>query len=728
MISKTGVPVPPGFAITAAAYREFIDDNGFQELINEELAKTDINDTAAVTKASKNIRHLMSQGTFSAKIISAIETSFSECLQKNYGLDVKVAVRSSATAEDLPGASFAGQHDTFLNINKEQLLESVVNCFSSMYTPRAIVYRETKGFDHNEVAVSDAVQLMIDSEVSGIMFSKDPTHKETDSVAIDAIYGLGEYIVSGKVSADHFVVDKESGKLLKKEIATQKIMLTTDDTNKEVDVPKDMQSLPKLTDAEVQKLAEFAKALEKHYGTPQDIEWAKDRNSGELFIVQSRPITSLTESADRSGLDLSQYNSVQDNGVTASSGIGYGNVYVIKNQDDLNNFPEGAILVAKTTSPDYVPAMKKASAIITEAGSYVCHAAIIAREFGIPAIVAAESSIETLSNGDEVTVDADTHTVYSGEVSELMEIASKEIVKSKTQITSVEVEERPAKKGFYGWVGDLITSFVSNFKDKGEKYKEMPVGKIELVNSLVSPLNLTDAKSDEFSPENVETYHDIVRFVHEKAIDGMFKLKNQSISSNARKTITVSGGALEILDVGEALNSKGKIISEPLRAIHSIYQTDAADHKLGHETYNIIAASDYINASIDMGCHKATLDAMVTEESSNNFVTFQYIESGYAGSEKRKDLVKHLIGDEGFLFEEKTGPSSGSYYKGTLKATLKGASKDQSLEALKRAAAAAAAVKNMDNYREFQNAEKESLFKRCKEAFDDGRLDLRNVV
>ncbi|MCD6387115.1 MAG: phosphoenolpyruvate synthase [Methanophagales archaeon] len=446
LASKIKVPVPPGFAITAEAYRYFIDYNDIKGRLNKILSGIDVRDVQKLREKSAEIRELIESGEFPADLEAEIVKNY-EKLGERVGMkEPFVAVRSSATAEDLPGASFAGQQETFLDVRgSEAVLTAVKKAFSSLFTPRAIAYRVEKGFAHEKVALCAVVQKMVRSRSAGVMFTLNPVSGDADVVVIEGSWGLGEMIVQGTVRPDRFFVRKEDLSIVKREIGYKDKMLTRKEGSAggtiEKEVPADLREKPCLTDEQVRKLAEIGIKIERHYGTPQDIEWAVDDDTDEIFILQARPETvwSVKAAAEATKEEAGGAVAVSGcgipeeavsgeeggvaegkiilKGLAASPGIAHGKVQVVRDVSEIEDFEEGRILVTRMTSPDWVPAMRKAKAIITDEGGMTCHAAIVSRELGIPAIVGTGNATSVLKDGQEITVDAKRGIVYAGFVS-----------------------------------------------------------------------------------------------------------------------------------------------------------------------------------------------------------------------------------------------------------------------------------------------------------------------
>lgn len=433
---KAGFVVPDGFAITVSAYDVFLEENNLKKEIENILKVTDRNDPNQLNSAAKRIEGKILAGKVPDQVAKEILKSYkrlSGVLKK-----ALVAVRSSATAEDLPGASFAGQQATFLNIKGDaNLIEAVKKCWASLFTARAIFYREENKIPHEKVKISVIVQKMVQSEVSGVMFSIDPVTNEKDKIVIEAVWGLGEMIVQGAVVPDRYVVQKETFDILSKEISDQAIrLIKVGQETKEVEVPKKWREKQKISDKEIVKLARWADKLQKHYYFPQDIEWAKDKK--RIYIVQTRPVTTIPNASVREKITKTVTVDKDDliktaatpilRGVSASPGIGTGYVVIVKTAKDIERVKRGDVLVSVMTSPDFVPAMKKASAIVTDKGGQTSHAAIVSRELGIPCVVGTKEATAKLKDGMVVTVNGTQGLVFLGGK---VAVTTKEIPKEK---------------------------------------------------------------------------------------------------------------------------------------------------------------------------------------------------------------------------------------------------------------------------------------------------------
>ncbi len=426
---SAGIPVPPGFAVTAYAYKRFITETGIADKIIEMLKEVDVDDTEQLQRVAGEIQKLITSTPMPRDIETTIRLNYRK-LCENLGIEnVRVAVRSSATAEDLPDASFAGQQETFLNVEGEdEVVRKVRECWASLFTPRAIFYREKKGFDHRKVLISVAVQKMVNSRSAGVMFTIHPVTGEEDKIVIESAWGLGEFVVQGRVTPDEFVVDKKTLEIIEKRISTKEIALVYDPTqrrNVTVNLEPEKANAPSLSDEEVKILANYGIKIENHYGKAMDIEWAVDSDlpyPENIFIVQARPETVWSVKKDRSAkpaktISVPAERKILVRGLPASPGVAVGVVKVLFDPHKNSHLmEEGDVLVTKMTDPDWVPLMKKAAAIVTDEGGMTCHAAIVSRELGIPCIVGTKNATQELSTGTLVTVDATRGVVYEGKV------------------------------------------------------------------------------------------------------------------------------------------------------------------------------------------------------------------------------------------------------------------------------------------------------------------------
>ena len=461
---NAGLPVPGGFAITTAVYKELVIETESKNQIHDLLNNLDMDDFDSINSCSAQIRELIEKIPLPEALISEIQSSY-----RSLGDDIEVAVRSSATAEDLPSASFAGQMDSFLYIKGiENVLKSVKKCISSVFSSRAISYRHEKNFDHFIVLASVTIQKMLDPESAGVMFTLNPVTGATNEIYIEGSWGVGETIVQGKVDPDSFIVQKPELNISSRTINTKKLMTIRGATQgkfsiadrasaTEIDVPLDIQNKPSIDDNTVKLLSDYAVKIEKHYSKPMDIEWVLEKNSHQIFIVQARPETVHSKPQNNNEIILK--------GIGASSGVSFGPVNVILDIKNIASFIDKQVLVTQMTTPDWTPIMKRASAIITQSGGATAHAAIVSRELGIPCIVGAKDATNILKTGQEVTVDGSTGCIYDGKI----EIQNK----SETQSSSFESESWPI----------TATQIYMNLgsPDLIDKYKVLPFDGIGLM-------------------------------------------------------------------------------------------------------------------------------------------------------------------------------------------------------------------------------------------------------
>ncbi len=434
-LTEKGVRVPTGFATTAEAYRTFLAHNGLSDRISQALAALDVNDVTELARVGKEIRQWILETPFPAELDADIETAWNKMVADAGSDQISVAVRSSATAEDLPDASFAGQQETFLNINGlENVKEAMRHVFASLYNDRAISYRVHKGFAHDIVALSAGVQRMVrsDSGAAGVMFSIDTESGFEDVVFVTASYGLGETVVQGAVNPDEFYVHKptlRAGKpaILRKTMGSKLIKMTFTDSVQAgksvqvVDVPEQERKQFSISNEEITELAKYALIIEEHYGRPMDIEWGRDGLDGKLYILQARPETVKSQEKEQ-GSSLRRYTisgnkTVLCEGRAIGQKVGQGRVRLVKDASQMDIVQPGDVLVTDMTDPDWEPVMKRAAAIVTNRGGRTCHAAIIARELGIPAVVGCGNASQVLQEGQEVTVscaEGDTGLIYQG--------------------------------------------------------------------------------------------------------------------------------------------------------------------------------------------------------------------------------------------------------------------------------------------------------------------------
>jgi len=407
---RLGAPVPPGFCITVEVYWDFVKKNNLAREIKKELTLLNVENNELLERASAALKEAILRAPMPAETEREIISAYKKLGEENY-----VAVRSSATAEDSPGASFAGQQVTFLNVRGgERVVEAVRKCWASLFEPRSIYYRVKNGFDHSKVGIAVPVQKMVQSETSGVLFTADPTTANREKIIVEGAYGLGEVVVSGAVNPDHYVVDKKSGKLVEKKISRQTWTLKrVGRANERVRIAKGEQEVQKVPDALILEIAKIGVKIEKHYNFPQDSEWAIE--NGQVFFVQTRPITTLDKKLVGK-IKEDKTHRVILRGAAASVGAAAGKVQKVTSPTQLSKIEKGDILVAKMTNPSYVPAMKRASGIVTDQGGQTSHAAIVSRELAIPCVVGTEKATHILKDNQLITVDGAAGLVYEGDV------------------------------------------------------------------------------------------------------------------------------------------------------------------------------------------------------------------------------------------------------------------------------------------------------------------------
>jgi len=524
------VPVPPGFVVTAQAYDHFIKNAKLDEKIKELLSIIDYENTAQLDEITKQIRIFILDSKFpkeiEEEIIESYENlSFSEDYSEEKNpLDflkaasepIFVAVRSSATTEDLADASFAGQQDSFVNIKgNSELLKHIKKCFASLFTSRATYYRHKKGFKHEEASLAVVVQKMVDSEKSGVIFSKDPSYKN-NNIIIEAVWGLGEGIVSGRITPDKYVISQDI-QIISKKISNKKVALTRDSGgNKQIiKLREEKANQQVLSEHEIHELAEISLKLEEHYQKPQDIEFAIE--TGKIYIVQTRPITTIENRIEK-GREIS--GEIILTGIPASPGIASGKIKIIEDLKDLSKITKGDILVTRMTNPDMVVTMQKSSAIITDEGGMTAHAAIVSREMGIPCVVGTQEATIKLKENEIVTVDGFSGKIYKGKIiegenvkKEILPVTTETETKLKVTVDLPTFAERASKSGIKKVGLTRIEGIIAESgkhpeyflkQNKIQDYEEIIFKGVEKISEYFEELwvRTSDIRSDEF--QNLE--------------------------------------------------------------------------------------------------------------------------------------------------------------------------------------------------------------------------------
>jgi pyruvate,water dikinase len=614
-----GLPIPPGFVITANAFWSFLEENDLSGFIDEMLTTVTSADPAQTELAAEAIQKRILKCPVPDFLANAIFKAY-EDLVGNTRKGVTIAMRSTAVGEDTE-ASFAGQYKTVLNVGKKELLDAYKTVLASKYSPRAIRYRMRCGLDDRATPMSVAGITMVNAKSSGVSYSRDPSKAKSTEVLVSAIWGLGEYLVSGEAIPDTFYVDRETLRITRTEISekTHRIVaLKGVGTRLEV-TPEAEKKLPAIDDNTVQSLAEYSLKLEQHFGSPQDTEWCVD-HSDRLFILQSRPL-GLTQSRQHDIPREKEYPGhpvLLSKGKEASGGTVSGHVVLASTLKDTSGLKD-SILVARTASPEYAKLADSVKGIITDLGSVASHLASVAREYGIPMIVNAGDATKTLSQGTEITLVADTTTVYDGKVLGLEETSL---------LPKDKVIESPTHK------------------------------KMDAIMARISPLSLTDPEASTFAPKYCKTIHDVIRYSHEKIVKEMFGLSRQradSISSVKMSSsiplalyfIDLGGGLKESLTTCDDITPDA-ITSFPMKALwrglsHPGVSWSGA---IGVNTKNLMAlmtsgpppqmasyailAKEYVNLSVKFGYHYANVDVLCTDTPEENYISLQF--GGGAGS------------------------------------------------------------------------------------------------
>ncbi|QZA88756.1 phosphoenolpyruvate synthase [Salinarchaeum sp. IM2453] len=524
-LTSAGLPVPPGFVVSGEAYRSFLEETGIDDELFEAV-DVDADDTSALEEAADRAQSLILEAEFPDELRKEILAAYRDDL----GEGTFVAVRSSATAEDLPDASFAGQQETFLNVTGDDLIEKVRECWASLFTQRAIYYRQNQGFDHRSVNIAVVVQKMVEADKSGVMFTSHPS-TGTSEMIIEAAWGLGEAVVAGEVSPDNYVVDRETGDILDVSVATKEIMYVKDDETGET-VERDVSDAKRtervLSDDELENLRTLGQKVERHYNAPQDVEWAV--SDGDIYMLQSRPITTIDDSADNSDSSelsdtIGDQSSNQNNsdqadsddvlvtGLGSSPGKVSGQARVINSADELDKVESGDIIVTEMTTPDMVPAMKRAAGIVTDEGGMTSHASIVSRELGVPSVVGASTATTAIEDGQDITIDGDKGTVVAGTDTEedqaehdpVSEVQPDTPVKPmtatqvKVNVSIPEAAERAAATGADG-VGLLRMEHMVLSLDKTPERYINDHGRDAYIDELVGGIRKV---ADEFYPRPV---------------------------------------------------------------------------------------------------------------------------------------------------------------------------------------------------------------------------------
>jgi pyruvate, water dikinase len=663
ILNRVRLPVPEGFAVTAYACQYFLEHQGLQQWIDEQLQGLDVNDTETLLTLSETVKQKIIETPLPPDLEQAILAAH-ESLERRFGSGVRLAVRSSAASEDSE-VSFAGQHSTVLNVTRENLLQAYKEVVASTFNPRAVFYRHSKGYSDRDVIMSVACIRMIEALASGVMYTVDPNNRNHEVFMVSALWGLGLSAVDGSQPTDFYQVEKMKRQIEIKTVARKPTRLRSRPGAglEEETVPDDLVDRPCLSDAQLQLLVDYGFKLENHYGLPLDIEWALEPD-GTLYVLQARPLgfTGQESPPTEEALPpvLENYPVLLRGGASASDGVASGPAYVLKSDHNLSSVPEGVILIARQTSPRYVPIIGRVRAIVTDIGSVTGHMASVAREFRIPTLVGTGQATALIPPGREITVDARNRIVYQGRVEEL-------------------IQNRPTLNPMRG----------------SPAYKIM-----ERVLKKIAPLHLVDPQQGDFNPGGCETIHDLIRFAHEMAMQEMFQIGEDlepgpGIAVRFRSRLPLN---LYVVDLGGGLAADSEarevrlenITSIPFKALlqgmtsegvewlgqnkmdwggfgsilmESILRDPQKEGEMGGISYAVISAK-YLNFSSRLGYHFSTLDTYCGQNINNNYITF-YFKGGAADIERRTRraiLVASILKRLGFTVEQK-----GDRLRGQLK-------------------------------------------------------------
>jgi pyruvate, water dikinase len=649
MRNRPKLPIPEGFAITTRAYDYLLEYNELSDEIARMRMDLDASDPQAVNEVSEKIQRLIILARvpedLEKAIFSAYDAMAGAIQEKSGSTDISphVALRSSAIGEDSE-LSYAGQYVSILNVTREKIVETYKYVVASLYTPRAIAYRLNKGMRDEDIAMSVACIEMIESIASGVIYSRHPFNFLEDNVLVTAVWGLGPYAVEGVVTPDSYTVSKDAGRgILKTIISHKPVQLIAVPTGglQEVPVDPDKQDVACLSPEQIKVLAGHAIELEKHYGQPQDMEWALDRH-GRLLMLQTRPLGLDDMQKDgRPALPAIQgYEVVLEGGSVACPGVGCGQAYHVSSMDDLIGFPEGGILVAKHSSPEFVVVMQKAQAIISDAGSVTGHMASVAREFGVPTILGAQGAFSEIPDQAEITVDAYSGRVYQGKVEELLAVR----------------------------------------RTRESAMKETPVYQtLRRVADWIVPLHLVNPRATNFAPEYCKTLHDIMRFVHELSYREMFSISDAVSDTEGAGALQLTAPIpldLHIIDLGGGLTGVSpysrrvtvdQVCSVPFAAVlRGMLHKDLRNHgprpidlggffsvvreqmfspnnmaeRFGDRSYAILS-DYYLNFSSRIGYHYSVLDSFCGDTTNKNYITFSF--KGGAADEVRRNRRARAI-------------------------------------------------------------------------------------
>jgi len=639
--TQVGLPVPDGFAISGWAYKLFLDTNDLQSRIGQLIDSVDITSYAGLAEISDKIQQMVRIATVPPELVEAIKEAGADLSRRTNGS--RFSLRSSAIGEDTQ-FSFAGQYATYLGVRLDDLVERYLEILASKFTPQAIYYYLSHLLEESDLAMSVGCVVMVDARSSGVLYTRDPVRPKDESILINAIFGLGKYVVDGTLSPDVFRVSREDGTVIESRIVKKpfRLVLDSESSTQRQDVPEAEQSQPSLNADELKTLTEYALKIEKHYGSPQDIEWAIDQ-SGKLFILQTRPLRLIEPAKTVEEPDLSEIKLLADGGITVCPGAGGGQVCHVNSPDDLPAVPDGAVVVAPQSFAGLITVMRKVHAIVTATGGTANHMATIAREYRIPTIGGFDSAAD-LPQGKQVTVDATNGIVYEGLHQQLID----------------------ARQPEYDLFDDMAI-----------------LDLLRRVLEVVSPLNLIHPTDANFVPEQCRTLHDITRFCHQKAMDEMFHgglsidnkdeigvqlesdipLKvniiyvDRKLETNAHKKQVSENdlGSDPMIHFWKGVKHEGWPTSAPqidVKGFLSVLGTSVTqgEREDFSETSFAILSKEYMIISLRMGYHFTTVEAMCTEDVDKNYARMQYKEGGASMDrrERRIKLIRDILTKLGF--------------------------------------------------------------------------------
>ncbi len=659
--NRLGLPTPEGFSISSYAFMRFMEHNRLSEKINGMLSEASLEDMAALEDLSRKIQSEIACSEVPGELEEAVNSALERLKSRLGSPGALFSVRSSALYED-GEFSFAGQYLSALSVPGDMVLDRYKDVIASLFTPRAIFYYKTKGFSEDEMVMAVGIIAMVDARAGGVMYSRDPNEPEARRAIINSVRGLGTSVVDGTTEPETYVISLENGETIDRSIARQETMIECAPGGglREVPVPDSIAGSPSLSDEEIRTLLSYALKLETHYGRPQDVEWAVGKD-GKAYVLQSRPLRIAAQPIRSIPAVIKGYNILIGRGVIASKGIGFGKAFIIRDDEDLKSFPEGAVLVARHTSPKYVTVMSRAAAIVTDVGSITGHMASLSREYEVPTILDTHSATSVIKDGNPITVDAINCNIYEGRVPELIEQSSR----------------------------------------KREPFKDTHLLKtLKKAAQWIVPLNLVEPDDENFSPAGCCTFHDITRFVHETAMAVIFKIgKGDPLETiedflsaiafaEAGERVGMLASALKagipvdalILDIDGGLNKRSrKIMPEDIASIpfaaflkgmtgmkwpeprpvdaggffgmiaRTASFTEEELRRAAEKSYAIISLN-YMNFSIRLGYHFSNVEAYVGDSINDNYVKF-FFKGGGAVLDRRLRrvrLIKEILRKMGY--------------------------------------------------------------------------------